>query len=85
MNQFQKFLLDKNNNQLIIDIIKLYHPDLSEKEINYVKVTPKYDWICLNSNKVSIGLEFKHPISIWGKGHDIKVFEDIAKTTKFRA
>lgn len=85
MNKFQQFLLDKNNKQLILDIIKLYHPDLSEVDIKHVKVTPKYDWICLNSNIVSIGIEFRHPTDIWGEGHKIKVFERIHNTSKFRA
>ncbi len=93
MNRMQKFLVNKDNKHIILEIIKKFHPDFPEyyisphsgkkkKSIDWVRVTVKYDWVCIDGPGVSIGIEF--PVSFWGTGWKLKDFVEELENNQFR-
>lgn len=97
-NQFQKFLTNKENFHIIKEVVKLYHPNLKETYVDKkgkeksvwdsIKVYLKFDWVCISSDKIDIGIEFevrKNGQIIMSGPKPLSDFENAFQTSKFRA
>lgn len=96
MNTLQKFFKQDNNKPILIEIVKLFHPDIesykspkSSKPLsNYLNVYFRYDWVCIKGNfpdnkYVDIGICFD--IKLSGRGHYMSDFVRILKKDNFIA
>lgn len=83
-NNYQKFFMTNSPEAKAIldEILTIAHPELTEKERSRVKVRIQYDWVCFESHKVDIGLEFEN--YFMGSGYTIKDFEKAVDDGKFR-
>ncbi len=79
-NTFQKALAA--NLPLIREIALLFHPTLTPQQLARLKVEFKYDWVCIRSNQVSIGIDITH--GFWGEGITLQNFQDLIDNNQLR-
>lgn len=81
---FQHFMLDNSNKLIIDEIISLFHPNIKEN----ITLYHKYDWVCIKSKNISIGIQFETTIDgkpMYGPGWKIKDFIKAHINSKFKA
>jgi len=76
-------MLSEGSLEVRKELIMLLRPDVTDKDIENVKVRLQYDWVILKSNKISIGMRLKH--DLWGMGHKLSAFEEIVRSGRFKA
>ena len=83
MNKFQHFMIFKQNRPIVYEIVKLFHPELSDLELPSLKIFTKYSWVTIDGRGVSIGIEFNPGFS--GIGWKMKDFVEAFNKRSFRA
>lgn len=84
LNNFQLSLIHPNNKNVTWEIVKVFHPDIDDAKMSWLKVTTQYEWVILEIKKlVSIGIQFECKLSSGRK--PIELFEKELKNNKFRA
>lgn len=75
LNAFQKYLTrDPRGLEAIKEIVRLFHPDVSDEDLTRLRLYTKYDWVCITYKGINLGIEFYH--KLWGSGKTISDFEE---------
>lgn len=84
LNNFQLSLIHPNNRNVTWEIVKVFHPDIDDANMFWLKVTTQYEWVILEIKKlVSIGIKFECHLSSGRK--PLELFEKELANNKFKA
>jgi len=73
----------RHNRPIVHEVVKLFHPEMSDLELSSLKIGTKYSWVTIDGRGVSIGIEF-NPGFI-GMGWKMKDFVQAYNKKRFRA
>lgn len=83
-NNFQQYMRTDKANEVIKELVLMFHPEATEKQLATVKISQQYEWVLLKGmGKISIGMKFRH--GFHGMGIKLSDFEKAYREGKFEA